>query len=200
MRYPILASFLIFVIVVQYAIRKARNKNNKSEKDFWKKEAEANSVRRKPLDDVEYINIPIDELPTNVLPEDETISDCVKQLKELSEQKIINLTGITNTDLKLKYGVANLTFLSECDERFTSLVQLLQKWADYLWEKGLQEPAVTIMEYEISIRADVGAAYRKLAKYYRKSGQEEKIEYLIEVAEGLQSASSKSIVRSLKES
>lgn len=199
MKYPFFASFLLLIVAVQLAIRGARRKNENIDKAFWKRENDANNVRRKPLDDLEYINIPFEELPINTMADDETVSDCIKQLHELSEQKIVNLTGLTNTDLKLKYGVANLTFLSECDERFTSLVQVLQKWADYLWEKGLQEPAVAIMEYEIKIRADVGSAYRKLAKYYKNHGQADRIEELISVAESLQSASSKAIVRSLKE-
>ncbi len=180
------------------AIGRSRRKDKNADKEFWKRESDANSVRRKPLDDVEYIHIPMDSLPTEVLADDETVSDCIRQLEELSKEKIVNLTGYTNTDLKLKYGVANLPFLSECDERFTSLVQVLQKWADFLWEKGLEEPAVTIMEYEVSIRADIGAAYRKLAAYYRRHNEQEKIDGLIAVAETLQTATQKSIVRSLK--
>lgn len=198
MKFPFLASFLILIISIRIAIGRSRRKDQNADKAFWKRESDANSVRRKPLDDVEYIHIPMDKLPTDVLTDDETISDCIRDITALSEEKIINLTGITNTDLKMKYGVANLPFLTECDDRFTFLVQTLQKWADYLWEKGLEEPAVSIMEYEVSIRADIGSAYRKLAAYYKKHGEPEKIAGLIEVAETLQTATKKSIVRSLK--
>lgn len=199
MKFPFLASFLIFIVVVRMTIGKSRRKGENADKAFWARESEANSVRRKPLDDVEYINVPLDELPIDVLKDDDTVGDYLNQLEELSKLKIINLTGMTNTDLKMKYGVANLTYLSECDEHFTLLVQVLQKWADYLWEKGLEEPAVTIMEYEVKIRADIGSAYRKLAAYYRKNNSPEKIESLISVAETLQTASKASIIRSLKE-
>lgn len=198
MKFPFLASFLIFIVALRIAIGRSRRKDKNADKLFWQRENDANNVRRKPLDDVEYINIPIDKLPTDVLPDDETVSDCIKQLNELAKEKIVNLTGMTNTDLKLKYGVANLPFLTECDDRFTTLVQTLQKWADYLWEKGLEEPAVTIMEYEISIRADIGAAYRKLAVYYKRHNEPEKIDELIKVAETLNTATQKSILRSLK--
>ncbi len=199
MKYPFLASFLIFVVVLGYTIRKNRRKGEKAEKAFWQREYEANNVRRKPLDDVEYINIPLEKLPTDVLADDPVVSGCISQLRELSEEKIINLTGITNTDLKMKYGVANLTYLSACDDHFTVLVQVLQKWADYLWEKGMQEPSVTVMEYEVSIRADVSSAYRKLKTYYKKHGMEDKIPELIAVAETLQTATKQSIIRSLKD-
>lgn len=198
MKFPFLASFLILIIAIRIAIGRSRRKDRNADKEFWQRENDANNVRRKPLDDIEYIHVPMENFPTDVLADDETVIDYIRQINELNEEKIINLTGFTNTDLKLKYGVANLPFLSECDERFTLLVQTLQKWADYLWERSLEEPAVTIMEYEISIRADIGAAYRKLAVYYRKKGTPEKIEGLIAVAETLQTATQKSIVRSLK--
>lgn len=198
MKFPFLASFLIFIIALRIAIGRSRRKDKNADKEFWQRENDANNVRRKPLDDVEYIRVPLDTLPTDVISDDETVSDCIKELTELSNEKIINLTGMTNTDLKLKYGVANLPFLSECDDRFTVLVQTLQKWADYLWEKGLEEPAVTIMEYEISIKADIGSAYRKLAAYYRRHNETDKIDGLIAVAETLNTATKKSIIRSLK--
>ena len=101
-QFPILLSFIMFILVLQYAIRKARHKNDNADKKFWAREAEANNVRRKSLDDVEYVAIDFDKLPTDVLTDDEVVSDCIKALHELSEEKIINLTGLTNTDLKLK--------------------------------------------------------------------------------------------------
>ncbi len=189
----------MFILVLQFAIRKARHKNDNADKKFWARENEANNVRRKPLDDIEYINIDLTKLPTDVLSDNETVADCIKSLKELSEEKIINLTGYTNTDLKLKYGVANLTFLSACDNRYTCLIQTLQKWAELLWEKGLTEPAVSIMEYEVSIGSDAHSVYRRLASYYNKHGQPEKISDLIAKVESMNLMTTKSLIADLKE-
>ncbi len=197
--YPILLSVIMFIVILQYAIRKARRKNDNADKKFWAREAEANNVRRKSLDDIEYIHIDMDKLPTDVLTDDETVADCIKNIKELSEDKIINLTGLTNTDLKLKYGVANLPFLSECDNHYTILIQMLQKWAERLWEKGLTEPAVMIMEYEVSIGSDAHSVYRRLASYYNKRGEKEKIEDLISRIEAMNLMTTKTLVEDLKE-
>ncbi|MBR6381402.1 MAG: hypothetical protein IKS07_07000 [Lachnospiraceae bacterium] len=200
MKYPFFASFLIFLLVVRHAIRRNRRVSEVSEKNFWDRESQANSTRRKPLDDLDYVRVPVEDLPIRVLTEDETVSDCIRELQELSQQKIVNLTGYTNTDLKLKYGAPNITLLAEYDANYTHLVQLLQKWADRLWELGEQSAAVRIMEYEVGIRADVGSAYRKLALWYRKNGTPERIEAeLIPVAQNLRTASKESILRSLRE-
>lgn len=197
LHFPILLSVIMFIGVLQYAIRKARNKNDRADKAFWKREAEANNVRRKPLDDVEYLLVEPDKLPTDVLAGDEIVSDCVKNLRELAEEKIINLTGMTNTDLKLKYGVANLTYLSECDNRYTTLIQTLQKWSEYLWEKGQTEAAVQIMEYEVSIKSDAPSVYRRLASYYSKRGETEKIRSLIKAVEDMNLITTKALLADL---
>ncbi len=187
----------MFIGVLQYAIRKARSKNDRADKAFWKREAEANNVRRKSLDDVEYLLVEPDKLPTDVLADDEVVSDCIKNLRELAEEKIINLTGMTNTDLKLKYGVANLTYLSECDNRYTTLIQTLQKWSEYLWEKGQTDAAVQIMEYEVSIKSDAPSIYRRLASYYSKRGEKEKIQSLIKTVEEMNLITTKCLIADL---
>ncbi len=199
MKFPFLASFVIFILVLGHSIRRNRRMSENSEESFWARESRANATRRKPLDDLEYVRVELKNLPTEALTEDEVISDCRRQVEDLQDEMIVNLTGMSNTDLKLKYGVANLPLLTSYDERYTLLVQTLQKWADRLWEKGYQEEAVRIMEEEVRIRADVGSAYRKLAKYYRSHEMQDKIPGLIATAESLQSASREVILRHLRE-
>ena len=199
MKYPILASFILFILILRHNIRRATRMQEKEEKDFWEKEAEANSTRRKPLDDLEYVKVDLDALPTDVLSDSDTVKDCVNLIRDLSERPIVNLTGYTNTELKLKYGAPTITELSRYDENYTLLVQTLQKWANFLWEKGETEAAVQIMEYEISIGADVSAAYRKLATHYKSSGHPERLQDLIHSAEQLRSLTKNSILAYLKE-
>jgi hypothetical protein len=199
MKYPIFASFIIFILVVRHAIRRNRRLGEYAEKNFWERERAANEVRRKPLDDLVFIKPDMSSFPMDTMADDETIADCKRLVNELSEQKIVNLTGLTNTDLKFKYGVANLPLLMEYDDRYTLLVQTLQKWADRLWDNGFTEEAIPILEEQVRIKADITAVYRKLAAYYKNSGQPEKIPHLKEVADTLNSSSKNVILSSLDE-
>ncbi len=199
MKYPILASFILFILILRHNIRRANRMQEKDEKSFWELESEANSTRRKPLDDLEYVKIPLDQLPTEVLADAPVVADCISMLRELEDKPIVNLTGYTNTELKLRYGAASITELTRYDENYTLLVQTCQKWANFLWEKGETEAAVAIMEYEISVGADVSGAYRKLATYYRKNGHPEKVDDLIRSAEQLRSLTKNSILEYLRE-
>lgn len=199
MKYPVFASFIIFILLVRHNIRRNRRIEENTEKAFWDRERKANEVRRKPLDDLVYVKPDMSSFPMDVMADDPEVKECRELLKSLENEKIVNLTGQTNTDLKLHYGVANLKTLTEYDDRYTLLVQTIQKWADRLWENGYTEEAIPILEEQIRIHADITSAYRKLAVYYRDQNKPEKIEELKKTAETLNSSSKNVILKSLDE-
>ncbi len=200
MKFPFLASFFIFIIVLTRRIHLLRNRQESEEKSFWEREREANNTRRKSLDDLNYIQIPLDKLPTHLMTEDMNVRDCVDTLRNLSTLKIVNLTGYTNTDLKIEYGAANISDLSEYDQSYTLLASTLQKWADILWNADYKKEAVSIMEFALETHTDVSAAYYKLAEYYHAQGEDSRIASLIETAESLRSLNRNVILRTLKKS
>lgn len=193
-----LASFITFAIVISYTIKKQAKKERSAEKDFWARESQANSVRRKSLDDLNYITIPLERFPTHLMNDNRDVMECIEILESLSSQKIVNLTGWSNTDLKLEYGTANITLLTEYDQNYTLLVRTLQKWADVLIEAGHQYEATSLMEFAVSTNTDVSSTYYRLADYWAAMGDREQIERLIKVAEGLRSANRNAIVKHLR--
>jgi len=199
MKMPFFASSIVFCIWLFYELKKQRRKEARLTESFWEREATANNTRKKPLDDLEYISIPFDFLPMNVLEEEEEVAECHRLLFALSEQRIVNLTGLSNTDLKLRYGAPNLTALTDYDQNYTVLVRTLQKWASLLYQAGYTEETKTILEFAVSTKTDISASYAMLSEIYKKNGQPQKIESLLQIAEGLNSAMKPAIVRILKE-
>lgn len=226
-----LSSLISFCLLI-FLLNKRHSKMEKSMKDaFWKREEEANHTRRKSLDNLPYITIPLEELPlachitddtaavqntgdaadvrntddtadvrnTGDAAANETISEeCKEILRSLSTQKIVNLTGYTNTDLKLSYGTANITCLTEYDQNYTLLVSTLQKWAEALYRGGAKKECRQVLEYAVSIGTDVSHTYFLLADLYDEEGESDLKCSLIEKASGLSSLSSKVIVRTLQ--
>ena len=199
MNLTIIASFIIFASIVSIFIKRSNRNTEKEQLSFWEKEQQANDVRRRPLDDLDYVSIPLDTLPVTVMAEDSSVRDCLDTLSVLSEEKIVNFAGITNTDLKLTYGTANISVLSQYDQNFTLLVQTLQKWAETLHCAGYTAEACQILEYAVSIHSDAGTSYRLLASIYDREGQQEKVAALYDAALALTSPSGKTIARTLKE-
>ncbi len=199
MKIPFLASLFLFLWVLCRRLKKHSQSIQEEQTSFWQREHAANNVRKKPLDDLKYITIPLDKLPADRHLDNETVEDCISTLTILSQRKIVNLSCISNTDLKLTYGTANITALTEYDQNYTLLVTTLQKWADAIYTLGDVDGTRALLEYAVSIESDVTKTYSLLASIYEQNGENSRIATLIEAAEKLSSHSGKMIVRKLKE-
>lgn len=193
-----LSSLIVFCGLIAYENRKHKKIVEKSEKDFWEKERKANNTRKKSLETLDYITIPYEKLPMDILIEDTEIAECHKLLKQLSTQKIVNLTGFTNTELKLKYGTANINSLSDYDQNYTLMVVTLQKWAERLYTSGYIKEARLVLEFSISTSTDVSHSYYLLADIYDANGESEKKLSLIQTAEKVNTSMSRVIVQTLQ--
>lgn len=200
MKFPIFASFILFTIWFTFARAKRERKDDSIKQSFWDKERQANNTRRKSLDALPYIRMSYESLFMNLLPGDERADEYKEIFRSLSESQIVNFTGITNTDLKLKYGAPNIDLLTRYDQNYTLLVRTLQQWASYLYENGYTKEARSILEMAVSIKTDVSGSYKLLCKIYREENTPEKIKELYPVAESLNSIMKNTIVRILQES
>lgn len=190
----VLPYFIILLAIFQFFLRKNSKKHEELNKDFWKREREANTVRRKDISGLSYITIP-DSLP---------MSDCndavIKALNNFyafKGKKMLNLTGKSNTDLKTAYGAANLDALSEYDDNCTQMLKSIIPLATELNKSGLTDEAAAYLEFGISCRTDITQNYTMLAEYYASKGNKDKIQHLVSVAESLDSLTKKPIISKL---
>ncbi len=198
-KFPIFFTFVVLSIIFMLNVRRSNRRMKKSRDDFWAKEIRANSVRRKPLDNIDFLSIPYEELPLDIETDDDIVKECVDQLNELKDEPIANFTGITNTDLKLEYGAPNITTLSRADSNYTILVRTLQNHAERLHELGHDPEALTLLEYAIKIRSDISNTYYLAAELYEASGNTKGIAWLKRSAETLNSIMVTPILRKLNE-
>ncbi|MCH5262395.1 MAG: hypothetical protein J1F42_05725 [Lachnospiraceae bacterium] len=199
MNFILNASALIFSAAVFLYILKSNKKDAHSQDDFWERERAANSTRRKPLDDLDYIKLPVEQFPMTLLEDVPKVEDYKQIILSLSELPIVNFTGISNTELKLRYGAPNIDLLISYDQNYTLLVRTLQQWAQVLYDNGYIDEARQLLEFSVSTGTDVSATYRLLCQIYREQNTPEKISNLYPIAEMLNSAMQKSIVRTLQE-
>lgn len=194
----ILASLFALILVIALAVKRQAKDRKTLENEFWAREHRANFVRNKPLNDLKYIKIPLETFPTHVMNDDPTVLECIDILETLTSQKIVNLTGWSNTDLKLEYGTGNISVLSEYDQNYTVLVRTLQKWADVLIEAGHLEDAVVLMEFAVGTGTDIGRTYYHLADYWNAKGAWAQVDRLIQSAGQLRSSNKDTIIKNLK--
>ncbi len=210
MKYPFFASFIVFGFLFSFSMKKRIKTEKKYVDNFWERERMADSTRRKSLENLDYVAVPLNELPMDVLTELPEIEEYHNRLRDLSEKKIVNFAGYSNTDLKLTYGAPNINLLSEYDQNFEDLITLLQNWADILlqnWGEGAQlcpeeerkQAAKKVLAYAVSIGSDIAASYEKLVKLYLEYGEQDKIPGLKKKAETIRSLSKERILAMLEE-
>lgn len=168
----------IFILWLQYELRKSKRLSSKSNEEFWALENKSNLVRKSDISKLNYIQIPAELLSISDY-EDSRLKELRDTILKLSEKNILNLTGITNIELKLKYGTANLHLLSEYDNNYTILVRTLNQWGDNLYSKGYVEDAATILEYAVTCQSDVSKTYKTLASIYKEQNKPNQIDELI---------------------
>jgi len=210
MKYPFFASFIVFGFLFSFSLKKRMKTEKKYVDNFWERERMADSTRRKSLENLDYIAVPLNALPMDILAALPEVEECHNKLRELSEKKIVNFAGYSNTDLKLAYGAPNINLLSEYDRNFEDLITLLQSWADILlrnWGEGAQlcpeeerkQAAKKVLAYAVSVGSDIAASYEKLVKLYLEYGEQDKIPDLKKKAENIRSLSKERILAMLEE-
>lgn len=207
MTFPIFSIFIVFLVLLNIHVRKSNKSDEAVKRAFFERERAADSARKKPLKNLNYIHIP-DDIPPRITfalsGDAREAAERIRQMK-YDEVKIVNLTGYTNTDLKLEYGAANISDLVIYDTNFSSLVTALQDCGKALYEAGKYEDAKSVLEFAIQCGTDIRESYRLLIDMYRtklfldKDTASQKISSLLTVAETLKSLSKDSIIKSINE-
>ena len=187
---------LLLVVWIHYQKRRTDRISSKSSEAFWEREHQANLTRKKDISHLDIIHVPLNALP---FPEtdSEEISDIQRHLINLSAGKIVNFTGMSNTDLKLQYGAPNINLLMEYDKNYLELVRSLYRYGKLLYEQGLADEAATVLNYALSIKTDISANYTLLATIYKEKNDMEGINSVISAAEELTSMTKKALLANL---
>ncbi len=185
--FPFLAIFITFCLVLTYYIRKNDADQQKVQDDFWEKERLSNAVRKKDISKLDYITIPFEKILVKL----DTSTE--KKMFEFAEKPMLNLTGISNTDLKLNYGTANINILSEYDTNFSDFVALLPEYVNELQEANQTDTAQMLLEFAINYNADSRKIYEQLAAIYKEQNKTEKLDELYTASEQLPELTKKAV-------
>ena len=191
----LLPYFIILIVIFQFILRKNSKKDEQRTQEFWKRESDSNSVRKKDISNLDYIKLP--ESLLSITSDIPAVNDALARFAACKELTMLNLTGLSNTDLKLQYGPANLDALSEYDENCTRMLRSIVSAAESLKSNNMDKEAVMFLEFGIQCRTDITANYTMLAEYYSAAHNKEGIDHLIQTANSLNSMTRDSIIKKL---
>ncbi len=177
MGFPILPFFLLFLVLLAIRLNYLKAKRQQQEDEFWAKEREAKITPAKDISNLRYITIPIEKFPLN-FSTDEKVIEIENELKELSTHRLLNLTGVTNTELKITYGAPNFETMSKIGDDFDRMCVLLNKYSEALYEADRIDDVISVLEFAVGVGTDVSESYTLLAKCYRAKEMNEKLDML----------------------
>lgn len=167
-------------------------------RSFRERERRADSTLKQPLDDLPFIQVPIDSIPSPEPAINEKCAALLAELNALAGKKIVNLTGISNTDLKLTYGAPNLPILTEYDQNFTSLCMNLHELGCEYKLTGHEDEAITTFNVAVNVGTDISGTYTTLAEMYAEKGLYVEIQRLINCADNIRSLTRTSTIKKLQ--
>ena len=162
---------IVMGFLLMYERKKHAREAKRRENNFWQRENEANFTRRKDISQLPYIKIPYDSLPFIQNAHGE-IAEYQKELLSFKDSKLLNLSGLSNTDLKLMYGIANLPELSQYDEACTGsdISRNFYILADEYANAGRYDDIAGLIEHARTLTSPMKASIlNNLQNKYQKS-------------------------------
>ncbi len=195
---PLFTTIVAVAAFIFIFMKITSEKSEDGVKTFHERERRADSTLKQPLDDLDFIHFPLEDIPAPEPAVNEKCAAIIEELKDLSGRKIVNLTGITNTDLKLTYGAPNLPILTEYDQNYTTLCRDLYELGNEYMNTGHEDEAIATFNVAVNIGTDISATYTTLAEMYAERGLYVEIQRLINCAGNIRSLTRNSTINKLQ--
>lgn len=200
----ILPYFIIILIVIQLYLKKSTRSGSERSKKYWEREQKANSTRKQDISSLNYIKWD-DALPAidnnltlaDILNNSPEALKAYNNIQTLKTEPMLNLSEYSNTDLKLKYGVANLDTLTQYEDNYTSFIKSLSELGHILIEHKDISDAKAFLEYAVKIGSDIRLTYTDLYALYSEAGNASKIRQLRQYASLIKSVNKDLIVSAI---
>lgn len=202
----ILPYFIIILVVIQLYLKKNDTSQQNNIKQFWEREQKANLVRKKDINGLNYVKwdetLPSKESSntlTSIINDNNEAATAYNNIMSLKDKQMINLTEYSNTELKLKYGVANLELLTEYEDNYTSIIKNIATLGHILMEHNDMQEAAAYLEYGLRIGSDIRSNYADLKNIYNTQNNTSGLNRLKQYASLIKSVNKDIIINMLNE-
>lgn len=172
----VITFFITFKIKLE---RDTKRQNEKSEA-YLTQEFNALFTRKKEIPESLFIKIPLKDIPLIKDPECKLLYD---QLMLYGDNKMSNLKGYTNLDLKQLYGISQFDNLVQYEKNYLTFMDILVKYGSILYEKAFIYEAKSVLEGALSYKCDLSKCYFILSDIYFKENKPDLLENLARVAQ-----------------
>ena len=178
--------FIIFILVFQHHLRKNNKIERKLKDEFWQKEESSLVIRKKEIPQEYYIHSDISSLslsiPENIDPGDKgQVKQLIKRIKDLSNQDMMNFNQLSNTELRLKFGTANQSIITNNEYTYHNFLKTLASYASLMKEYDKGDESIKALELCISLGSDYSQHFYALGQLYLDQHMTSKLKHLKQI-------------------
>ena len=170
-------TLLVLSVVAVFAVFIASGKHAKKKEEmkqrFLATEEAANSVRKKDIDPALFYTADLSALPAIPEGDPHQVQRCAKRVMIRFEKPL------TNVELKMQYGLAQMDFIAEYEENFNAYLKALTNWAT----EAPDTDALKILQLAISLGSEYRDTYKTAADIYSRQGDKYGLDALLAHAE-----------------
>lgn len=175
--------FLIFIFIFQHNLRKSERSINNSRRTFWEREEKSLFARKTAISPDDYIQANPESLPQFPLEYfheigDEQLYKLQQRCLKLANEPMMNLSDMMNSDVRIKYGAANLGLIENYENNYNQYLRTLYKLAKGYYELNKISEAVQVLEEGIHMQTDISDHILLLGTLYQKLGEKNKFDIL----------------------
>ncbi|MBN2220823.1 MAG: hypothetical protein JW708_01370 [Vallitaleaceae bacterium] len=175
--------FCIFVGLFYYHIKRTTRLERLEREKFWSKEEASLIVRKKDFHKEDFLIPNLASLKLDAShPE---IAQLIQKIKTLATYDMMSFPELSNTELRLQFGTANQSIISQNEENYHSFLRCLASYGKIMLEYQDFEEAKHAFEECIRLKSDFSEHYVELAKLYLQEDKHSEMEALIEKARSL---------------
>lgn len=179
--------FLTFLFLWLYHSRKNQKSYLAQKEAFWNKEQEALNTRKKEIPDELIYRPDISTLSFPALDLSEALlvkyQKLIKQITASAELPMMNLRNMSNTDIRLQFGVANQAFITQAEENYDAFLNFLFDYALLMKDNHCIQEAIFALEEIIRLDSDTSKYYILLADLYAETSNQTGLQRLRHAAE-----------------
>lgn len=189
--------FLTFVLIWVYHSHKGQKKYQAEKEAFWQQEEASLLVRKKEIPADLYFRPKINQLLFPCLdlsPDKMTKYNKLKdQIQASAPLPMVCFSDLSNAEIRLQFGTANQTFISQAEENYWAFLGFLYEYALFM-AASHPDQAVLALEEAIRLKSDISHHFILLADLYAGRSNVSALENLLVLAQSLKSSSKSKIL------
>lgn len=196
--------FLIFIFIFQHNLKKSERTVNKNRRIFWEREEKSLFARKTSITSEELIHAHPEALPRFPLEyfkelESENLYKLQERCFKLTTEPMMNLSDMLNSDVRIKYGAANLGLIENYENNYNQYIRILYRLAKGYYELNKKVEAIQVLEEGINMKTDISTHILLLGKLYLELDEKEKFEVLYDKTLDMKTLTKSKTIQGLEE-